>query len=113
MFVVVKLVSGAELIAELLTRDDTMINLKNPLQVVYSSSNFGVPAVTVQKFCPFSKNEIYEFNMIHVMCLNEISDASVQYYKEAVESVSADKESSKAQQAGQMFSKLSKGSIVH
>ena len=47
------------------------------------------------------------------MCINEISDASVIYYKEAVESVSSDKETIKDSQASQMFSKLSKGSIVH
>ena len=113
MFVVVKLVSGAELIAKMTSTSETSIVLKNPLQVVYSSSSFGIPAVTVQKFCPFAKQEIYNFERIHVMCINEISDASVIYYKEAVESVSSDKETIKDSQASQMFSKLSKGSIVH
>jgi len=110
MFVVVKLVSGAELVAEMTSSTETSIVLKNPLQVVYSSSSFGIPAVTVQKFCPFAKQEIYNFERIHVMCINEISDASVIYYKEAVESVSPGKETAKD---SQMFSKLSKGSIVH
>ena len=64
MFVVVKLVSGAELIAEMTSSTETSIVLKNPLQVVYSSSSFGIPAVTVQKFCPFAKQEIYNLYYI-------------------------------------------------
>lgn len=112
MYVVVKLVSGAELIAEMTSKSQTSIVLKNPFQVIYSSANFGIPSVTVQKFCPFAKVDDYEFNLNHVMCLNEISDASVVYYKAAIESLRASNEQAKENHETTM-PKPSKGYIVH
>jgi len=110
MYVVVKLVSGAELIAEMTYKSQSSIVLKNPFQVIYSSTNFGIPSVTVQKFCPFAKVDVYEFNLSHIMCLNEISDTSVVYYKAAIDSLRSSSE--QAKDAVGTIS-LAKGHIVH
>lgn len=110
MYVVVKLVSGAELIAEITSKSESSIVLKNPFQVIYSSTNFGIPSVTVQKFCPFAKVDIYEFNLNHVMCLNEISDTSVVYYKAAIDSLQATSKQTK-DAVGPVYS--AKGNTVH
>lgn len=111
MYVVVKLVSGAELIAEMTSKSQSSIVLKNPFQVIYSSTNFGVPSVTVQKFCPFAKVDVYEFHLSHVMCLNEISDSSVMYYKAAIESLKSPSEHSTNE--AHSVTKPSKGYMVH
>jgi hypothetical protein len=91
MFVVVKLVSGAELIGELVEpQTETKVVLSNPMQVVYTSTTTGVPVVSVHKFCPFAKKDVYEFKADHVMCLNELSEVSSQYYKDAISTTEMD-----------------------
>ena len=113
-YAVLKLISGAEIIGEVVAETATNVSLLNPLQAFYSTSNYGVPSVTVHRFCPFAKEDEFIISWDHIMTYNELSQSSVQYYKDAVKSIRTDRDDNdKMAGLEEVLNKLTKGSVVH
>lgn len=113
-YAVLKLISGAEVLGEVVAETATNVSLLNPLQAFYTTSNYGVPSVTVHRFCPFAKEDEFVFCWDHVMTYNELNESSVQYYKDAVKSIRTDRDDNdKMAGLEEVLNKLTKGSVVH
>jgi hypothetical protein len=84
MLSVIKLLSGPELIGTISNVDDEEITVNNPLQIMYIERSSGVPAITLQRYMPFTQQQDLVFSIQHVETIGAPIEGLTQYYDKAL-----------------------------
>ena len=93
-YVVLKLVTGEQILATLLTDDTFGVVVLDPVLVrmvpYVKNGNFSEQAVT-SMFCQFSESNRYTFSHRNILFCNELESSLVSFYKKVVISFTDDK----------------------
>lgn len=82
----IKLKNGTEVVGHVNKLTNSSIELLDPMQINYKQAEVsGLPVVSFTKYCPFSTEEIFKFDMEHVLHVTTIKKAAEDYYLEALE----------------------------
>lgn len=87
MLSVIKLISGTEIVGTITQRKDGVIRVDNPLQIVYIQRATGVPAITLQRYMPFTSQVSLDFSWDHVEAIGEAIQGLPKYYSEALDMI--------------------------
>lgn len=81
MITVLRLQSGAEIVGTIIDEDKNTITVNNPLQILYGQRLNGTPAVTLQRFIPFTSQEDLVFKKHSVETTCEPIQGLHEYYE--------------------------------
>jgi len=76
-----------EIIGEILTEDTSesmTLKVKDPLQILYITRATGTPAVSLQRYIPFTTQEVFEFSWNHIESTCVPIDGLEAYYNNAL-----------------------------
>ena len=85
MLSVIKLISGTELVGTIIKDDGSYIRVENPLQIVYIQRSTGVPAISLQRYMPFTSQVALDFKLDHVESIGAPVQGLPKYYDEALD----------------------------
>ena len=89
MLKLIKLVSGTELVGDIINMDQQTITVSDPLQINYRHRNdMGPPSVALHRYNPFAQDKIFLFLGDHVLNVNEPSPGLSRYYQAALKTIS-------------------------
>ncbi len=77
---VVMLKNGTEVIGEITTDVDDMMEMKNPVQIVYRMTSAAAPTVTFVKFMTYADITHFNFNKSDILILAPATAAAEMYY---------------------------------
>jgi len=84
MITIVRLVDGTELIGDVINSNDK-VTIKSPLQIgYYFKTPTSIPIITMHRFMPFAKDDVFSFYLDHVMSTAEPKTSVIKYYNEMV-----------------------------
>ena len=87
MVTVCRLLSGIEIVGTIVKSTVKSITINNPLQIMYVRRIDGPPAVTLQRYIPFSSQEDLTISRSHVEVICEPIQGLHQYYINALKSI--------------------------
>ena len=88
MISVIKLISGLELLGEIVGDSGTHLKVRDPLLVTYyTRENSSTPSVTLQRYLPFSSSEDFLFSHAHVETIGLPVDGLQEYYDGALDTI--------------------------
>lgn len=86
----IKLSSGQEIIADIVSYDEGMLMVSKPIQVVYRYfQNTGVPMISFNKYMLLSVETNYVFNVKDILNISQPHDVVVDYYNLVVDNIYA------------------------
>lgn len=83
----ITLTNGTEVIGQILKVDEKIL-LEDPMQVNYrtiQTSTSSVPSISFTRYCPLSMENIFQFDMKHVLHITPVKKAIEKYYEQSVE----------------------------
>lgn len=85
LFIVLKLVSGEDVMAVLSAEDNEFIELTSPMCIrTHPILNIGKEQVTAVPLCPFSEERKYVLHKRNVMFIKKLHHAFIPHYKKIV-----------------------------
>lgn len=84
MIHIIRLISGMEVVGEIVDKGGDIISVKEPLQILYITRSSGTPAVSLQRYIPFSTQEVFEFSWSHIESICEPIEGLEAYYNNAL-----------------------------
>lgn len=81
----IKLKNGVEIIGDIIRIDDKIL-LENPMQVNYRvAEQTSYPSIFFSKYCQFSSEEIFQFDMDYVLHVTPVKKSIEKYYSYALD----------------------------
>jgi len=87
MVTVCKLQSGSEIVGTIIESTSKSITINNPLQIMYIRRLDGPPAVTLQRYVPFTSQEDLTISRTHIEVMCEPIQGLEQYYVTTLKSI--------------------------
>lgn len=82
----IKLKNGIEVIGHINKVNNSVVELQDPMQINYKSSEVsGIPTLSFTKYCPFSTESIFKFDMEHILHVTPVRKSAEDYYVTALE----------------------------
>lgn len=121
---VIKTVDGAELVGETEDKtsvDDPVINVKNPLEIIYHENDYGSMGASFHRYNSFSKNDtivMWKHAIVSMYPANDIltkahGDTIASLNKEKMGTVPEERRDSLKETLAGMIEKLSANTTVH
>ena len=83
--VLLKLQNGTELLGDVVSFDDTQVQVRDPLQINYKFLSFQpMPAMSVSRYMPFANDSLFVFDTNDVLHVVEPKPIVVEYYNYAL-----------------------------
>jgi len=80
MLTVIKLISGAEIVGTVVKQHDDSLTVNNPLQIMYMQRSTGTPAITLQRYMPFTAQTDLTFSWAHIETTCKPLQGLTEYY---------------------------------
>lgn len=84
-FVLVKLITGEQLMAILSDEDENAVQLTFPMEIKSSATGHGTEQLTAVPYCTFVQERIFEIDKINVMFINELHEMVIDQYIKMIE----------------------------
>lgn len=82
----IKLKNGIEVVGYLKKVNNNEVVLEEPMQIQYKHpDNQGLPVISFMKYCPFSSETIFQFDMDTVLHVTPVRKSAEQYYIQALD----------------------------
>lgn len=78
-YVVIKLVSGEQLMADLSSENDTTMNLLNPMLIRTREIEDG-ESITAVPYCQFSSDKLFNISKNHIMYTKQLHELFIPHY---------------------------------
>ena len=88
MLKLIKLISGTELVGDVIEQSKYTITVADPLQINYRQRNdMGPPSVALHRYNPFAGDREFMFMGEHILNINEPSPGLSKYYTAALKTI--------------------------
>lgn len=67
MVSIIKLIDGTEVVGKIVQEDQSVMMVKDPLQINYRQRPDTLPAVYLHRYIPFSSSHTFEFKKDHIL----------------------------------------------
>lgn len=91
-FVLVKLITGEQLMAILSDEDENAVQLTFPMEIKSNNKGDGVEQLTAVPYCTFVQERIFEIDKVNVIFINDLHEMVIDQYINMIKAYEEDVE---------------------